>query len=157
MNDRHLTLTRYVGLRLVAGGFSMTNQASPSRRPTGISVLAVLCAVFGLQSLATAVQLFPLWLAAAKQHRYASMSFTWVALLGAVSGLVAAYALWRGRKWGRIPFVVSATLAVVSVGLITMFAVGEGSGVWACIVAGLFFAVVIAVAGWLVGYVWRAT
>jgi len=132
-------------------------QARRSPRPLGLSVLAILCALNGLSSLASAVQLFPEWLAAAKQHHYGRFSFTWVGLGAAVSGLAAAYGLWQRRRWARIPFVVSAVLAVVTACLITMFAVGEIGTSSGWVAGGLLLAVNVAVAGWLVRYVWRST
>ena len=123
----------------------------------GIIWLAILCAMFGLGSLAGAVRLFPLWLAAARQHHYGNMSFAWVELLSAVSGLAAAYGLWLGRRWSRIPFLAAAVLVIVSIGFITMFGVGEGGGQRGWIFGVVFMALVVAIAAWLIRYVWRST
>jgi len=135
----------------------MTDRAVPPIRPPGITWLAILCAIFGLESFAGAVRLFPQWLAAAKQHRYGSMSFAWVELLSAVSGLAAAYGLWRGRRWARFPFLVAAVLVITTVGLITMFGVGDVGGQWGWVPGVVFVALTVAVATGLIRYVWRST
>ena len=134
----------------------MSGKAPLTQRPLGIRLLAILCAVFGVQSLATSVRLFPLWLAAAKLHHYGSVSFTWVGLLGAASGFSAAYALWRGRRWALLPFVVSAVLVITTIAFITMFGVGEIGGEWAWLMVVLIMLVPIVIAVWLIWYVWRA-
>jgi hypothetical protein len=133
----------------------MANQAVPPSRPSGITWLAILSALFGLQSFAGAVRLFPQWLAAAQRGHYGSMAFAWVELLSAVSGLAAGYGLWRGRRWARIPFLVAALLVVGTVGMITLFGVGEGGGGWVWMVAAGFMALVTAVAAVLIRHVWR--
>jgi hypothetical protein len=135
----------------------MADRAVPPSRSSGIIWLAVLCAIFGLGSFTGAKRLFPLWLAAAKQHRYGSMSIAWVQLLSAVSGLAAAYGLWRGRRWARILFLVAALLVIATIGLIIMFGVGEAGGRWGWVMGVLFMAVVVAAAAGLIRYVWRST
>jgi hypothetical protein len=135
----------------------MADRAVPAPRPPGIIWLAILCAIFGLESLVGAMRLFPLWLAAAKQHRYGSMSLAWVEVLSAVSGFAAAYGLWRGRRWARIPFLVAALLLVATIGLITMFGVGEVGGQRGWVMGGMFMALVVAAAAGLIRYVWRST
>lgn len=126
-------------------------------RRSGIIWLAVLSALFGLESLAGAVRLFPQWLAAAKQHRYGSMSFAWVQLLSGVSGLAAAYGLWQGRRWARFPFLVAVVLVIATIGLITMFGVGDVGGPRAWVPGVVFMALTVAVAAGLIRYVWRST
>ena len=135
----------------------MADRAVPPSRPSGIMWLAILCAIFGLQSVVGAMRLFPLWLAAAKHHRYGNMSIAWVELLSAVSGFAAAYGLWRGRRWARIPFLVAALLLVATIGLITMFGVGEVGGQRGWVMGVVFMALVVAAAAGLIRYVWRST
>jgi hypothetical protein len=135
----------------------MADRAVPPSRPSGIIWLAVLCAIFGLGSLAGAMRLFPQWLAAAKHHRYGNMSFAWVELLSAVSQLAAAYGLWRGRRWARIPFLVAALLGIATIGLVTMFGVGEAGGQRGWVLGVVFMALVVAAAAGLIRYVWRST
>ena len=130
---------------------------APSPRPSGLSLLAILSAVFGLESLGTAVRLFPVWLAAAKQHRYGSVTYTWVAVVAAASGFAAAYGLWRRRRWARVPFIICAVLAIATAGVITMFGLGDDGGSLGWVVAGLSLGVLVAIAGWLVRFVWRST
>jgi hypothetical protein len=103
------------------------------------------------------MRLFPQWLAAAKHHRYGNMSFAWVELLSAVSQLAAAYGLWRGRRWARIPFLVAALLGIATIGLVTMFGVGEAGGQRGWVLGVVFMALVVAAAAGLIRYVWRST
>jgi hypothetical protein len=135
----------------------MPDPATPPTRPLGLSIVAALCAIFGLQSIMTAVRLFPEWLAAARQHNYTSMSFTWISLTASVTGFAAAYGLWYGRRWARIPFVASALIVVATVGFITMFAIGEVGGPSGWVTGVVLVVITIIVAAVLVRYVWRST
>ena len=135
----------------------MADRALPPNRPPGITRLAILCAIFGLESFASAMWLLPQWLAAAKQHHYGNMSIAWVQLLSAVSGLAAAYGLWKGRRWARIPFLVAALLIIATIGLIIMFGVGEVGGQRGWVMGLVFMALVVAAATGLIRYVWRST
>jgi hypothetical protein len=135
----------------------MEDRAVPTIRPSGITWLAVLCAIFGLQSSAGAVRLFPLWLAAARQHHYGSMALVWVELLSAPCSLAAAYALWRGRRWARVPFLITAVLCIATVALITIVGVGEVGGQRGWVAGVVFMALVLAVAVGVIRYVWRFT
>jgi hypothetical protein len=135
----------------------MADRAVPPTRPSRIVWLAILCAIFGLESLVGAMRLVPLWLAAAKQHHYGNMSIAWVEVLSAVSGFAAAYGLWRGRRWARIPFLVATLLLVATITLITMFGVGEVGGHRGWVMGVVFMALVVAAAAGLIRYVWRST
>lgn len=135
----------------------MTNQVPHASRPIGPIILAALCAVYGLQSLAGAIRLFPFWLAAAKQGHRGSGAFAWVELLSAVSALMAAYGLWHRRRWARLPFLVCVVLGLATLSVIALFGVGETGGTSAWVFVGLVAAVSVGIAGWLTWYVWRST
>ena len=90
--------------------------------PKRLTILAALCAVYGVQALAAAIRLFPFWLAAAREGRYGSGSFAWLELGSAVSGLTAAYGLWQRRRWARVPFLVCVLLGIATLILVSLFA-----------------------------------
>lgn len=135
----------------------MPRHAAPPDRPAGITWLAILCGILGVGSLSTATRLLPLWYAGAKQHHYGTMAFVWVALLSAVSMLAAAYGLWAGRRWARIPFLVAVLLGIASIGLVTMFGAGTIGGQRGWAMGVVIMVLVIAVAAALLRYVWRST
>jgi hypothetical protein len=128
-----------------------------TRRPVGLTVLAVVSAVMGLQSFFVAIGLFPLWLAAARQGRYGNEGFVWVELLSAASALAAAYGLWRRRRWTRIPFLIGMTATLGTWYFIAAFGLGDVGTVRTGLIMGLLLVVPLAVAGWLVRYVWQHT
>jgi len=135
----------------------VTNEAPATPRPVGQSILAALCAVYGLQSLAGAVRLFPFWVAAAKQGHYASGAFAWVELVSAGTALMAAFGLWHRRRWARFPFLACVVLGLATLTVIALFGVGEAGGTSAGVFVGVFAACALAIAGWLTWYVWRST
>jgi hypothetical protein len=114
-------------------------------------------AVYGVQSLGSVVQLFPLWLDAARHHRYGNASFVWLELVSAIAAFAAAYGLWRQRRWARIPTLVVVLLAMATVCLIAGFGIGGVGSRRAWLVVGVLLLVAFALAGWLVRYVWRHT
>jgi len=126
-------------------------------RPVGVRVLAACLAVYGVQSLGSVVQLFPLWLDAARHHRYGNASFVWLELVSAIAAFAAAYGLWRQRRWARIPTLVVVLLAMATVCLIAGFGIGGVGSRRAWLVVGVLLLVAFALAGWLVRYVWRHT
>jgi hypothetical protein len=129
---------------------------TPSR-PVGVRVLTACLVVYGVQSLAGAVRLFPLWLDAARNHRYGNMSFVWLELATAIAAFTAAYSLWRQRRWARIPALVVVLLAMATLCLIAGFGIGDVGGGSAWLVAGVLLLLALALSVWFLRYIWRHT
>jgi len=132
------------------------SQEGPSRAAR-VRVLAVCLAVYGVQSLVGAVQLFPQWLDAMRHHRYANVSFMWMELVSAIAALAAAYGLWRQRRWARIPTLVVVVLAMTQLCLIAGFAVGDVGSARVWLAVGVLLLLAFVLAAWLVRYIWRHT
>jgi len=126
-------------------------------RPIGVMVVAACLAVYGLQSLAGGVQLFPLWLESARHHRYGNEAFAWMELISGVAALAGAYGLWRQRRWARFAALVVVLLAIASLCLIAAFSIGEAGGGSAWLVAGTLFLLAGALSVWVLRYIWRHT
>jgi len=123
----------------------------------GVRVVAACLAVCGVQSLGGAVRLFPLWLDAARNHRYGNMSFVWLELASAIAAFTAAYGLWRQRRWARIPALVVVLLAMVTLCLIAGFGIGDVGRGSAWLVAGVLLLLAFALSAWFLRYIWRHT
>jgi len=126
-------------------------------RPTGVIILAVMLLLEAVESLWGFVALLPYWLASAQQHRYASGAYAWVELITGLSALGAAYGLWRGRRWARIPFLILVAVAMGTFVLIAAFGIGEGGTRGPRLLVGLLLLIMLALALWLTRYVWRHT
>jgi len=125
--------------------------------PVGVRVVAACLAVYGMQSLGGAFQLFPLWLDAARNHRYGNMSFVWLELVSAIAAFTAAYSLWRQRRWARIPALVVVLLAMATLCLIAGFGIGDVGGGSAWLAAGVLLLLAFALSAWFLRYIWRHT
>jgi hypothetical protein len=122
-----------------------------------VRVLAVCLAVYGVQSLGGVVYLFPHWLDAARHHRYGNESLVWSELASAIAAFAAAIGLWRQRRWARAPILVVVVLAMATLCLIAGFGIGDVGSARSGFVVGVLLLVAIALAAWLVKYVWRHT
>ena len=126
-------------------------------RPTGVKLLALCLAVYGVQSLWRAAQLLPHWIDSARHHRYGNVSFVWLELVSAITALAAAYGLWQQRRWARVPALVVVLLAMATLCLIAGFGIGDTGGGRAWLAAGAMLLPAFVLAGWLLRYLWRHT
>lgn len=126
-------------------------------RPIGMKVMSACLAIYGLQSLGGVIQLFPMWLNAARNHQFSSVPFIWVELALAITALTSAYGLWHHRRWARIPALAVAVLTVAVLLLISGFAIGDvgGHSTWLVVVFLLILALALSI--WFVRYIWRNT
>jgi hypothetical protein len=128
-----------------------------SSRPVGVKVLAACLALYGVQSSGSAVRLFPLWLDAARHHRYGNASFAWLEIVSAIAAFAAAYGLWRHRRWARIPTLVVVILALATVCVIMAFGIGGVASIGVWLVSGILLLLAFLLAAWLLRFVWRHT
>ena len=126
-------------------------------RPVGVKVLAACLAVYGLQSLGGVVQLFPLWLESARNHRYGNELFVWLELVSAIAAFAGAYGLWRQRRWARIAVVVVVVLAMTVLCFIAGFGIGDVGNGGAWLVVSILLLLAGALSVWFLRYVWRHT
>jgi len=129
----------------------------PRSRPRGVAILAALLALWALGALSGFTVLFPVWLAAARQHHYLSGSLAWVQLLTALSAFGAAYGLWHGRRWARMPAALLVASALGTSILAAAFGSGEAGTREAWLTVGVLFVILLSLSSWLLRYVWRNT
>jgi hypothetical protein len=120
-------------------------------------MLAACFGIYGAQAFAGFVQLFPLWLDAARHARYGNLSFVWVELVSSIAAVAAAYGLWRQRRWARTPTVVVVVLATVTGCWIVAFGLADVANGRVWFVVGVLALVALVLAAWLLRYVWRQT
>jgi hypothetical protein len=123
-------------------------------RPLGVAVLVALLVLSAAGSL---LQWIPVVLLGGGVASL-SQPTIWLGLAAALGGFAAAYGLWLGQRWARVPFLV-CVLAELALGLSVPIALLLLA--WATlsvrVVVASAIALELAVAALLVRYVWRHT